>query len=132
MAATETVLIIDDDPMIREIFEVIVEECLERLGRERYRIISTACSREAMEELERQRPAIIIQDLKRPGLDGRELLETLRKIYDKQTLPIIVVSGRLDSPDLEKEILDLGANAVVHKPDVSPLLEQTVKRLLGC
>ncbi|MCP3143099.1 response regulator [Pyxidicoccus xibeiensis] len=90
--ASHPVLVVDDDPDIREAVQDI-------LSFEGYTVVQADNGREALELLSQQpplRPCIILLDLMMPVMDGEELVGHLRKQPELAALPVILVtaSGR--------------------------------------
>ena len=87
MAAESTaipLLLVDDE----EDFRRAARTTLERRG---FSVTEAASGEEALETIRRDRPEIIVLDLKMPGLDGIETLKEIRKL-DK-ALPVIILTG---------------------------------------
>lgn len=63
----------------------------------------------------RQRPDLLMLDLKMPGESGFDLLITIRRLKGFELIPIVVFSGSYYPADARKAY-ELGANAVIHKP----------------
>lgn len=78
------VLIVDDEQDIREGSERI----LTRMG---FRVSMAANGKDALVSFQKEKPAIVLLDLKMPGMDGMEVLEQIRKI-DGNTI-VIVITG---------------------------------------
>lgn len=100
------VLIVDDEPPIRRLLRT-------SLGAQGYLIVEAADGAEAMAEVGRQPPDLIVLDLGLPGMGGQEVIRRLRA--DGSTVPIIVLSSRMDEAG-KVEALDLGADDYVTKP----------------
>ncbi len=68
---------------------------------------------------------LLITDLLMPGMDGRELVEEVRK---KQIqIPIVVLTADVQST-VRKECLDSGASDVIHKPPTDDKLREIVQK----
>ena len=78
------VLVIDDDPGIREYLETLV-------SRQGYRVLTVADGEEAIETLTRFQPDLVTLDLVLPGMDGLETLRHLKKRLPD--VPVVMVSG---------------------------------------
>jgi DNA-binding NtrC family response regulator len=79
-----TVMVIDDDPGIREFLEGIA-------ARRGYGVCTAVDGESALSDLDRMRPDLITLDAVLPGLDG---LETLRRIKERAPeVPVIMLSG---------------------------------------
>ena len=81
-----SVLVVDDDQDIREsLAQILVEEGFE---------VSSACNgMEALEEIDRRRPDVMLLDLMMPVLTGWEVIERLRLSQTHSKLPIVVLSA---------------------------------------
>jgi DNA-binding response OmpR family regulator len=101
----ETVLVVDDEPMLRE----VVVRYLEREG---YRALVAADGTEAEAVLGKQAPDLVILDLMLPGMDG---LELCRRIRARSSLPVIMLTARGEETDRIVG-LELGADDYVTKP----------------
>jgi CheY-like chemotaxis protein/signal transduction histidine kinase len=99
------VLVVDDDAGTRE----LVSRNLRRSG------FSTAEARNGQEALLRLRttkPSLLILDLVMPGLDGFEVLRTLRA--EKLMLPVIVLTGKTLTTEEQTTLLE-GMVKILHK-----------------
>ncbi len=96
------ILVIDDDIHIGNLLE-------EALTREGYGVSRAYSGTEALLQLERERPDLILLDLMLPGLSGEELLPKITGV------PVIVVSAKTDV-DHKVELLLEGAVDYVEKP----------------
>jgi DNA-binding response OmpR family regulator len=100
-----TVLVVDDEPIVRE----VVVGYLEREG---YRTLEAADGAAAKELVERETPALVVLDLMLPGMGGLELCRWIRKRSD---LPLIMLTARGEEADRIVG-LELGADDYVTKP----------------
>jgi DNA-binding response OmpR family regulator len=100
-----TVLVVDDEPMIRE----IVAGYLEREG---YSTLEAADGNRARELLEQEAPDLVVLDVMLPGTDG---LELCRWIRSRSRLPVIMLTARGEESDRIVG-LELGADDYVTKP----------------
>ena len=82
----------------------------------------------ALEKSSKNTYDIIFLDVLMPRMEGREVLEAIRK---KSKTPVVIISGYL-SPDKEKEALRLGAVACFHKPfdmkSIKKLVDQITEK----
>jgi two-component system response regulator ResD len=100
-----TVLVVDDEPIVRE----VVVRYLEREG---YRTLEAADGNRARELLERDAPGLVVLDLMLPGTDG---LALCRWIRSRSKLPVIMLTARGEEADRIVG-LELGADDYVTKP----------------
>jgi len=78
------ILVIDDEAAIRESLRMILEY-------EDYQFVGAASGQEGLEIVQRERPDVVLVDIKMPGMDGMEVLRKLRAL--DEGLPIIMISG---------------------------------------
>jgi len=100
-----TVLVVDDDPTIRELLRLY-------LARDGYRTLDAADGPTALEVARSHRCDLVLLDVMLPGLDG---LEVCRQLREEGDTPIMLLTAR--SGDSDKVVgLDLGADDYVVKP----------------
>jgi CheY-like chemotaxis protein len=81
-----TVLVVDDDQDIREsLVEILTEEG--------YEVTSASNGAEALEEIDRRAPDVMLLDLMMPVVNGWEVLETLRLRGTHPKLPVVILSA---------------------------------------
>jgi adenylate cyclase len=100
-------LIVEDDVDSRE----PLCRMLESVGHE---VACTSNGQEALASILARRPDLIILDLFMPEMDGPSLLEILRSYLRLQSLPVIVLTGAPDSPQVER-VRHLKVNAILTK-----------------
>ncbi|MCA9699484.1 MAG: response regulator, partial [Myxococcales bacterium] len=102
------VLIVDDEPMVRE----LAGEVLEAAG---YRVLLATDGDEGLRVFRQQAALIdlLVVDRTMPGLDGLELLAEVRK--QDPDVPAIISSGYAEDAG-SKRLRELGVDAVLHKP----------------
>jgi DNA-binding response OmpR family regulator len=100
-----TVLVVDDEPMVRE----VVVRYLEQEG---YRALEAADGDAARALLEQEEPSLIVLDLMLPGTDG---LALCRWIRGRSQLPVIMVTALGEEAD-RLTGLELGADDYLTKP----------------
>lgn len=60
-------------------------------------------------------PDLILLDLNMPGIDGREVLRTLKNDPEKRSIPVIVLTTSSDNKDIDK-CYEIGASTYIQKP----------------
>ena len=100
------VLIVDDEPTIRELLRVVCAE-------EGHEARTAASVREALQLWRAWLPGCIFLDLVMPGEPGTELVRSIRSVGDRT--PIVIVSGDL-RPDWVARVRRFGVTAVLEKP----------------
>lgn len=121
------VLIIDDEPWSRE-----VVKALGPWSRLEVRIVGEAeDGTEGMRKIEELRPDIVITDMRMPGMDGVELLETMRNRWPQ--LRIIVMSGYDDFEYLKQAIRSKAIEYLlkpINPEELAAALAQSTKELI--
>jgi DNA-binding response OmpR family regulator len=100
-----TVLIVDDDPRIRELVRLY-------LARDGHRTLEAEDGPSALEVARSRHCDLVLLDVMLPGLDG---LEVCRQLREESAMPIVLLTAR--SGDADKIVgLDIGADDYVVKP----------------
>ena len=115
-----TVLVIDDDPGIREFLETLAR-------RQGYGVHTAEDGESALEKLDQIRPDIITLDAVLPGIEG---LETLRRLKQRAPeVPVIMLSGHGQARTIV-EAMRLGASDFLRKPFEAEELELAFSKAL--
>jgi len=101
-----TVLIVDDQPGIRRLL-------MEVLTEEGYNVYTAANGYEGIQKAKDLKPALILMDMKMPGMDGIETLRELKHLNQADKVIMMTAYGELGLVNIAKE---LGAYAYVTKP----------------
>lgn len=64
---------------------------------------------------EKQRPSVVLLDLKLPKVDGMEVLRELKSHEETKTVPVVMLTSSKEERDLE-EAYRLGVNSYIVKP----------------
>jgi sigma-B regulation protein RsbU (phosphoserine phosphatase) len=111
-----TVLLIDDQPMISEVVRRMLA------GEPDIVFHYNANGAKALEEADRLKPTVILQDLVMPNIDGLTLVKSFRAHEPTRETPLIVLSTK-EEPTVKAEAFALGANDYIVKlPDRLELL----------
>ncbi|HEX4473480.1 MAG TPA: response regulator transcription factor [Polyangiaceae bacterium] len=105
MTESPAILVIDDEPHAR----ALLHGALERQG---YRCLEAATGEDGISAALETSPNTVLLDLGLPDMDG---VEVARRIRERSSVPIIVVSARVDEAD-KIDALDGGATDYVVKP----------------
>jgi len=97
------VLVVDDEQKVLRFMEI-------NLRLRGLEVFTTTSGEEALELVKSVKPDIVLLDIIIPGMDGFEVLKTLRAF---SPLPVIVFSASITNYD---EAMRLGANAFISKP----------------
>jgi PAS domain S-box-containing protein len=117
------VLAVDDD---QDILSWLKEE----LTNNGYEVSLASSGREALAQARRQRPDIILLDLKLPDMDGYQIIRLLKREKRTQEVPIIVITASAIDKEKDKvRVLDLGARQMLSKPLSIDTLVKEIKRV---
>ncbi len=114
-----TVLLVEDDPG----HTALIESNLRRGGIHND-IIKLSNGKQALDYLysrgefdgmPRQSPLLMLLDLNIPGIDGIEVLETVKADPELQNIPVIIVTAADDQQEIER-CYKLGCNLYIPKP----------------
>ena len=106
--ATRTILLVDDEPGI----VAIARDYLDRAG---FRVVTAGDGPNALRLARSERPSLLVLDLMLPGMDGLDVTRALRGDPATRTLPIIMLTARVDETD-RLIGLELGADDYITKP----------------
>jgi len=106
---TKTILIIDDEPDIRELVTLAIE-----LGTP-WRALAAESGTAGIARATELAPDAIILDVMMPGMDGPETLARLRAEPATQRIPIVFLTAKVRQSDRDR-LLALGAEGVLPKP----------------
>jgi DNA-binding response OmpR family regulator len=119
VTAAPKVLVVDDDPNVRE----VVTRYLEREG---YRVEQSADGADALKRALEEPPELVVLDLMLPSMDG---LEVCRRLRMEAPVPVIMLTARDEEGDRIAG-LELGADDYVAKPFSPRELTARVKAVL--
>ena len=123
---SKTILIIDDDIQIGNLEQEVLEQ-------EGYQCLRAYSGTEALLQLEKEHPDLILLDLMLPGLSGEEVLKRISSI------PVIVVSAKVGIDDKVSLLLGGAADYITKPFDIQELLtritvalRKTAVSVTGC
>jgi len=117
--ALKTVLVVDDE-------QRIVEAVAMNLELEGFQVLAASRGEEALKKVTEDMPDLVILDVMMPEMDG---LETLRRIREVSTVPVVMLTVLGDEADKVKG-LDLGADDYMSKPFSPKELVSRVRAVL--
>lgn len=107
MAANVTVMLVDDNPMIREMLrQNLASLCNVQLATD-----GTDALLKAIETP----PDLIVTDYRIPGLDGRQLIEKLQQRANTSKIPVIILASRADISE-KLRMLQVSVEDYIEKP----------------
>ena len=117
------VLLVDDEDSLRK----VMRDLLERDG---YVVTEARDGVQALDQVDRVGPDIIVLDLNLPGLDGYGVLSHLRSRPATANIPVIVLTAKGDE-DNEVRVFELGADDFLTKPFRARALSARLEAVLG-
>ncbi|MDL1911636.1 response regulator [Chloroflexi bacterium CFX6] len=102
-------LVVEDVPDIL----VLLNETLKFKG---YRVVTATNGEEAMEIIQKERPALIITDILMPKMDGFSLVHRLRLDSATRNIPVVFLSATYVAPEDKEFALTIGVTRFVEKP----------------
>jgi len=117
------VLLVDDEDSLRK----VMRDLLERDG---YDVAEARDGVQALDQIDRVGPDVIVLDLNLPGLDGYGVLSHLRSRPATASIPVIVLTAKGDE-DNEVRVFELGADDFLTKPFRARALSARLEAVLG-
>ncbi|MEE9205488.1 MAG: ATPase, T2SS/T4P/T4SS family, partial [Acidimicrobiia bacterium] len=117
-----SVLLVDDEDQLRR----VMKDLLERDG---YAVVEAADGVEALAQVDRHAPDIIVLDLNLPELDGFGVLTNLKSRPGTSDIPVVVLTARGDE-DNEVRVFEHGADDFLSKPFRARSLSARLKAVL--
>lgn len=101
------ILVVEDDPSVRGLLQTL-------LSAEGYDVVTASDGLAGLVKATHQRPALILLDLMMPDLGGVRVLEEMRDDPALTTVPVVVVTGKVDAVPGMRAVL--GEHNVIVKP----------------
>jgi type II secretory ATPase GspE/PulE/Tfp pilus assembly ATPase PilB-like protein/CheY-like chemotaxis protein len=117
------VLLVEDEEQLRRVMKDLLQ-------REGYKVAEARDGVQALDEVDRFAPDVIILDLNLPGLDGYGVLAQLRSRPATREIPVMVLTAKGDE-DNEVRVFELGADDFVTKPFRARALTARIEAVLG-
>jgi len=101
----KTILVVDDKASVRQLLS-------EYLGEQGFRVLTAVDGNDALMQLRRENPVLILLDIMMPNLDGYQFLRLFR---EEHSTPVMIITAREEETDAVLG-LDLGADDYIIKP----------------
>lgn len=115
------ILIVDDDPSVRQLIRVALRE---------FEVIEGSNGFEALEKVISEKPDLILLDVMMPKMNGFEVIRRLKADPNTERIPIILLTARGDRSTLERSQQE-GVTTYVMKPFSPRSLAEKVKEIMG-
>jgi DNA-binding response OmpR family regulator len=116
---TKKILVVDDEERMRSLLNAY-------LSHEGFTVLTAVDGHDALHQMRRETPDLIVLDLMMPGMDGYEFMRRMRAERD---IPVIMLTARVDEADSILG-LELGADDYVHKPFSPRVLVARIRAVL--
>ncbi len=120
--AKATILVIEDDPEIRELLSF-------SLAKEGWSLVMAVDGEEGLAAFPTVNPDCVVLDIMLPGIDGLEVLRTIKSDSSRKRLPIIMTTAKGEESDIVTG-LELGAEDYVVKPYSPKVLAARIRAAL--
>jgi two-component system chemotaxis response regulator CheY len=118
------ILVVEDDPVTRR----MVCGLLQRLGIQTVREAEDGKS--ALEEIDKQKPQMVITDWGMPKLNGLQLLQIIRKREALKHMPVLMITGRAEKEYVLTAAQE-GVSSYIVKPFDAATLEAKILKMLN-
>jgi two-component system phosphate regulon response regulator PhoB len=118
----ECIYIVEDDTYIVELLEVT----LRKAG---YETHTSQSGEEAVKQIRKQQPALVLLDLMLPGMDGLEVCRALKSDGMTRTIPVVMVTAKGEESDIIVG-LEMGADDYLTKPFSPKVLIARIRAVL--
>jgi DNA-binding response OmpR family regulator len=123
VAASSTILVVEDDPVILDLLTVNFEL-------EGYVVVRAVDGEDGLAQARAHRPDVVVTDVMMPKRSGLDLLRDLRADPDLSYTPVILLSAKALASDV-RDGLAAGADDYITKPFEPDDLVVRVEKLLG-
>ena len=96
-----------------------------------YRVVTARNGQEALDAIQKERPALIVTDILMPQMDGFSLVHRLRINPETRKIPVIFLSATYVAPEDKEFAAAIGVTRFIEKPIVLDELLRTVSELLS-
>ena len=120
--ATDRILVVEDDPQISAFLSRVLQGC-------GYTVLTAGSGASAVTSAAKERPNLVILDLRLPDMTGYQVCNILRKMIFPSTVPVLMLTA-LNQPIDQLRGYAHGADAYMTKPCEPPDLLRTVGTLL--
>lgn len=115
------ILVVDDDKSNLMIAQKLLSE--------EYRVAAVPSGEMALKYLEKNEPDMVLLDIQMPGMDGFQVMETLKQSEKWCRIPVIFLTADR-SEKTEEACFEMGAVDYIGKPFIPAIMKQRVRRTL--
>ncbi|BBI99950.1 response regulator [Ferrigenium kumadai] len=120
----KTILLVEDDAANRKLVRVVLgDKC-------HYRILEAASAAEAMEQLRREKPDLLLLDIRLGEGSGLDVIDAVRADSTYDDVPAVAITAQAMKDD-EQRFLAAGFDGYLSKPVDTRHLPEVVKRFIN-
>jgi CheY-like chemotaxis protein len=112
MADAKTILIVEDDPILRDLYK-------DRLELEGYKIMTAPDGQEGLEAVKEKIPDLILLDIMMPKMNGFDVLDRLKADDETKHIPVFMLSALVQEENVVKA-KQKGATGYLIKSNTTP------------
>lgn len=121
----KVILLVDDDPLIIRMYQ-------KKLTTDGHKVLTATDGEEAMVQVIKETPDLILLDVMMPKMNGVETLKTLKKDSKTENIPVIILTNLGDKPEDIEAAKNMGALDYLVKSKTSlKELSEIVKKTTG-
>ncbi len=121
MDQPQTILVVDDDPIILDLIDIMFKDDVN--------VLRADNGNEGVEIARTELPDLILLDVRTPNLDGYEVCRQLKELPETMDIPVVFLTARTETED-EFKGLELGAIDYIAKPIVPQIVEVRIRNHL--
>lgn len=122
MTSLQRIMHVEDDPSIQQVTKI----ALEAVGG--FQVLTCPSGADALAQFSQFEPQLLLMDVMMPEMDGPETLRQLQQRYDLSQVPVIFMTAKVQSNEVQS-YKDLGAVDVVVKPFDPMTLSQQIEAI---
>ncbi len=115
------ILVVDDEPSILRSTQLLLMD----MG---FDVVTCADQSQVVATLRKERPDLLLQDVRMPGLDLDPLVRSIRADADVGRTPIVLFSASIDLPEIHEQV---GATGFLEKPFKPDQVVRTIEATVG-
>lgn len=120
----KNILLVDDDPLIIRMYQ-------NKLSKDGYTVKTATNGEEAIIQVMKEKPNLILLDIMMPKMNGVETLKALKGEPKTEMIPVIILTNLGDNPEDVKSAKELGALDYLVKSEITLReLSERVKRVI--
>lgn len=103
-----TILIVEDDDLLRDAFKLLLEDA-------GYRVLEAGRAADALRILDERLPSLVVLDLGLPDAPGLDVVRAMRNAPGLRTTPVIALTGRVGERE-RRACMEAGCDRYMAKP----------------